>query len=90
MKHKIEIFTANCPVCDPVVKMVKELTCENCEVAIYDMVKQCDDKICLDKAKEYGVQRIPAVAVNGKLLNCCENSGITKQDLVNAGIGQQV
>lgn len=85
---KIEIFTANCPMCDPVVKMVQELACSNCEVSIYDMVKQCEDKICLDKAKEYGVNRVPAVAVDGKLLNCCQSNTITKESLIAAGIGQ--
>lgn len=89
MKRKIELFTANCPVCDPVVKLVNELSCGSCDVTIYDMIKQCDDKACLNKAKEYNVTRIPAVAVDGKLLNCCENNTITKEDLVNAGIGQQ-
>lgn len=87
MTRKIEIFTANCPVCDPVVKMVNELSCGNCEVTVYDMIKQCDDKACLNKAKEYRVTRVPAVAVDGKLLNCCETA-ITREDLVNAGIGQ--
>ena len=89
MKRQIEIFTANCPVCDPVVKMVNELACDNCEVTIYDMMKQCDDKTCLNKAKEYSVLRIPAVAVDGKLLNCCESNAITRKTLMEAGIGQQ-
>jgi len=37
--------------------------------------------------EEYGVKRLPAIAVNGKLLSCCTNIEITKDDLVNAGIG---
>lgn len=88
MKRKIEIFTAGCPVCDPVVKLVNELTCGSCDVTIYDMVKLCNDNACLNKAKEYGVVRIPAIAVNGKLLNCCETP-ITREDLIKAGIGQE-
>lgn len=89
MKRSIEVFTANCPVCDPVVKMVNELSCSQCDVTVYDLVKQCDDQACLNKAKEYGVLRIPAVVVDGKLLNCCESNAITKEALQNAGIGQQ-
>lgn len=88
MKRKIEIFTANCPLCDPVVKMVNDLTCGSCDVTVYDMVKLCDDKACLNKAKEYGVTRVPAIAIDGKLLNCCETK-ITREDLLAAGIGQQ-
>jgi len=39
------------------------------------------------KMKEYAVKRLPAVAVDGKLLDCCKNIEITKEDLINAGIG---
>lgn len=88
MKRKIEVFTASCPLCDPVVKMVHELVCGSCEVIVYDMVKQCEDKSCLNKAKEYGVVKVPSVAVDGKLLNCCQEGAITKEDLLRAGIGK--
>jgi len=88
MKRQVEVFTANCPVCDPVVKMIEELACDECEVTTYDLVKQCDDKTCLTKMNEYGVKKIPAVAVNGKLLDCCKDSAITKEKLMEAGIGQ--
>lgn len=88
MKRKIEIFTAGCPLCDPVVQMVNEQACENCEVIIYDMVTQCESKTCLDKAKAYGVVTIPAVAVDGRLLSCCENKGVTKEALIEAGVGR--
>jgi glutaredoxin-related protein len=89
MKRKIEIFTANCPVCDPVVKLVNELSCGSCDVTVYDLVQQCDNKACLNKAKEYGITRVPAVVVDGKLLGCCQSGEITRESLMNAGIGQQ-
>ncbi|GAB3343245.1 hypothetical protein GCM10027429_33590 [Marivirga atlantica] len=88
MKRQVEIFTANCPVCDPVVQMVKGLACEQCEITIYDLVKQCEDKTCLSKLEEYGIKKVPAIAVNGSLLSCCENQGISKEELIKAGIGQ--
>lgn len=87
MKRTIEIFTAGCPVCNPVVQMVKETACDNCEITIYDLVKQCEEKTCTDKMRAYGINRVPSIVVNGKLLDCCDRS-ITKQDLKNAGIGQ--
>ena len=89
MKRQVEVFTANCPVCDPVVQMVKELACDQCEIIIYDMVKQNKDKPFLNKLAEYGVNRLPAVTVNGKLLDCCRNKAITRDDLVKAGIGER-
>ncbi|MBO2545325.1 thioredoxin family protein [Zunongwangia sp. SCSIO 43204] len=88
MKRQIEIFTANCPVCDPVVKMVKELSCDSCEITTYNLVEQYEDKTCIDKVQEYGVKRIPSVAVDGKLLECCTNNGISKEKLIESGIGK--
>ncbi len=88
---RIEIFTAGCPLCNPVVDMVKELAHESSnEVTVYDLVKQCEDKECLTKVKEYGIKRLPSVVVDGKLLACCTKQEITKEDLVNAGIGQKM
>lgn len=88
MKRQVEVFTANCPVCDPVVKMIKELACDTCEVTTYDLVRLCEDKTCLDKLDEYGIKKVPAVVVNGELLECCKDSAITEMELVEAGIGQ--
>lgn len=87
MKRQIEIFTAGCLVCEPVVTLVKETACENCEITIYNLSEQCESKICVSKMKEYGVERLPAIAVNEKLIGCCKNVSITKNDLLNAGIG---
>lgn len=88
MKRQVEIFTANCPVCDPTVKLIKELACEQCQITIYDTVKQCNDKTCITKIKEYGLQRLPAVVVNGRLLSCCEGQPVTREALIAAGVGQ--
>ena len=88
MKRQVEVFTANCPVCDPVVKKIKELACDTCEVTTYDLVRLCEDKTCLDKLDEYGIKKVPAVIVNGKLLDCCKDSAFTKERLMEAGIGQ--
>ncbi len=88
MKRKIEIFTAGCPLCEPTVKTVKEMACDSCEVTIYNLVEQCESKVCVDKMKEYNITSLPAVAVNGKLLSCCQNKGVNKEELAASGIGQ--
>jgi len=36
-KRQIEIFTADCPLCDETVQMVQELTCPDCEVSVYNL-----------------------------------------------------
>ncbi|HXH19008.1 MAG TPA: hypothetical protein VNJ07_07975 [Chitinophagales bacterium] len=90
MKRQIEIFTAGCPVCNPVVDLVKSLVFDSCEVTVYDVVKQCGSKECLSKVEQYAIKRLPAIAVNGELLNCCIDKGITKEDLIAAGIGKSL
>ena len=87
MKSEIEIFTAGCPVCEPVVQLVKDTAGNDCEITIHNLAEQCESKICITKMEEYGVKRLPAIAVNGKLLSCCTNVEITRDDLINAGIG---
>ena len=39
MKRTVEIFTAGCPVCDPVVQLIKETACDSCDV-IYKLFYQ--------------------------------------------------
>lgn len=87
-KRKIELFTAGCAVCDPVVDLVKSMACSSCEVVIYNLSQLCDTKECLEKVKAYGIKALPAIAVDGKLLNCCQNKGVSIEELKNAGIGK--
>lgn len=58
------------------------------EVVIYNLSEPCETKECLEKVKTYGIKSLPAIAVNGKLLSCCENKGISAEELAKAGIGQ--
>jgi len=88
IKRKIELFTAGCTVCEPVVEMVKSMACSSCEVIIYNLAEPCDTKECLEKVKSYGIKALPAIAVNGELLRCCQNKAISVDELKNAGIGQ--
>ena len=36
-KRQVEVFTAGCPVCEPVVQLVQEMACPDCEVTIHDL-----------------------------------------------------
>ncbi|WP_089318470.1 thioredoxin family protein [Pontibacter ummariensis] len=86
-KRKIEMFTAGCPVCEPVVEMVQSMACESCDVTIYNLAEQCDTKECVSKVKEYNITSLPAVVVNGELLSCCAGRGVSREQLEAAGIG---
>ena len=63
-KRQIEIFTADCPLCDETVKLVRELACSSCQISVYDL----KDNTNLAKAEQYGVNGVPALAVNGRLM----------------------
>lgn len=83
-KRNIEVFTAGCPVCQGVVDMVKELSCENCDVKFYNL----NENEGVAEAKAYGLTAVPAVAIDGNLLECCKRRPITKENLQAAGLGQ--
>ena len=87
-KRKVEVFTGGCPVCEPVVELVSKVACSSCEVVVYDLNKGCETNECREKAKQYGVTRVPAVAVDGKLLDCCKTGTVSEQALRDAGVGQ--
>jgi glutaredoxin len=86
-KRKIEVFTAGCSVCEPVVELVKKVACSSCEVTVYDLNEGCATNECRTKAKQYGVTRVPSIVVNGKLLDCCKTGTVTEESLRAAGIG---
>lgn len=82
----VEVFVSGCPCCDDAVQLVKSLACESCDVQILDMRA---DRGVQDKAKEYGVKRVPAVVVDGKLADCCQGS-IDAASLRAVGIGNRL
>ncbi len=83
-KRQVEIFVAGCHVCNEVVSLIKRIACPSCEVEVLNM----QDKQISDRAKQLGVRSVPAVAVNGKLLDCCVGAGPQENDLIAAGVGQ--
>ncbi len=92
MNRKIEIFTAGCPVCDPVVKLVKETASGPDgnfldKITVYNLAGSEANEAGLEKMRLYRINRLPSVVVDGKLLDCCDRP-VTREDLTGAGIGQ--
>ncbi|MBA4149045.1 MAG: thioredoxin family protein [Verrucomicrobia bacterium] len=83
MKRKIEVFTAGCPACEETIALVNRIACPSCEVEVLDM----HNPDVAQKAKQYGVRTVPAVAVNGKLADCCAKAGVDEASLRSAGVG---
>lgn len=83
-KRKVEIFSAGCAVCEETVALVRDLACSSCEVEVLDM-KRAD---VAARAKGLGVRSAPAVAIDGKLADCCVGRGPQTDALKAAGLGQ--
>lgn len=83
MKRKIEIFSANCPVCAEAVSQVKDLACPDCDIIVLDT----HDSATAKRAKHLGIRSLPAVVIDGKLAECCTR-GINADTLRQAGVGQ--
>lgn len=81
-KQKIEIFTSGCSVCHEAVDLIKGLACNECEITVLDMH---DEKVA-SKAKELGIQSIPAVVLDGTLATCCSGRGVNVSSLRVAGL----
>ena len=86
-KRTIEVFTAGCPCCDEAVRLVKSLVCESCDVQVLDMRS---DKTVQARAKEYGIQRVPAVVINGQLADCCRADAVDAAALRSLGVGTRL
>jgi DNA-binding transcriptional MerR regulator len=83
-KRQVEVFTAGCPLCDPVVELVQRIACDNCEVTVYNLSADAD---AAERAKALNVHRVPTVLVNGQPADCCQFGPVTEAGLRAAGIG---
>ena len=89
-KRRVEVFTSGCYLCEETVKLVKELACPGCDVAVYDISEPCESRECIEKAKTYGITSVPTVVVDEKIADCCKRGKPDRTALLNAGVGQAV
>ncbi|REJ76274.1 MAG: hypothetical protein DWQ47_11725 [Acidobacteria bacterium] len=82
-KRKVEIFSAGCDVCDETIALVNRIACESCEVEVLD-VRQAD---AAKLARDYGVNAVPTVVIDGKTADCCTNRGPSGESLRAQGLG---
>jgi glutaredoxin 3 len=81
-KRIVEVFTAGCPLCDETVGLVKKLACPSCDVKVYNLKEGG-----MDKAKQYGINSVPTVVVDGKVAECCKRGKPNEAELKATGIG---
>ena len=82
-KRKVEVFSAGCPVCEPIVRLVQRIARPSCDVQVLDM----HQPEVAAKAKQYGVKVVPTVIIDGQLASCCTGAGPNEQALRAAGLG---
>jgi len=85
-KRMIEIFSADCPVCQGAIRRIKDAACPSCDIRVLDMKRPEVQRT----AAALGVKSVPAVAVDGKLADCCAGRGIDLDVLRAAGLGRSV
>jgi hypothetical protein len=71
-------------MCEEAVQTVNRIAGPSSEVEILDM-HQPD---VADRAKRLGARSVPAVAVDGKLADCCAGRGVDEATLRAAGVGE--
>jgi glutaredoxin len=79
-KRKVEIFSADCPLCREAIETVKQNACSSCDVIVLDM----KDNEVAQRAKSLGIRSVPSVIINGKLASM---DGINLPALREAGLG---
>ncbi|HEX7208797.1 MAG TPA: thioredoxin family protein [Nitrososphaeraceae archaeon] len=63
--HKIEIFSANCPLCKHIIDDIQIGKCEGCSQIVYDLTKMTEEiKV---KMKDYGVKAVPTTIIDGNI-----------------------
>ncbi|MEE8105520.1 MAG: hypothetical protein V3T86_08315 [Planctomycetota bacterium] len=82
MSRKVEVFISGCALCEEAVELVRLLGGPSCEIEVRHM----GDAATLEAARALGVRQVPAVAVDGVLLDCSQG-GVDKVALEAAGVG---
>lgn len=82
-KKKVEFFSAGCPLCEDALRTVRDLACDSCDITVLDMNSDAGKS----KARGYGVKRVSAVAVDGRLADCCRQGDVNAETLRALGVG---
>lgn len=83
-KRKVEIFSAGCPLCRDTIDLVHRIACPSCEPVVLDL----REPAAAARARALGVRSAPAVAIDGRLADCCAARGPEEAALRAAGIGR--
>ncbi len=83
-KRSVEVFSAGCPACQTVIDMVSRVACPSCEVSVVDM----NEPEVARRAERLGIRCVPAVVIDGTVVECCSGRGPVEETLRDAGLGE--
>ena len=81
-KRRVEVFSAGCVICQGVIDAVRQEAGSSDEVIVRSMY----DSRVIERAKKLGIQCVPAVVIDDKLVSC-PGPGVNIQALKAAGLG---
>src|SRR6059036_785095 len=61
MPHRIEVFSANCPLCNKIVDEIEAGMCAGCQLIVYSVSEKPD------LARAHGVRVVPTVIIDGEI-----------------------
>ncbi len=61
MVHRIEVFSASCPLCHNVVDEIEAGKCAGCRLIVYNLPES------LELSRKYGVRVVPTVIIDGEV-----------------------
>jgi len=82
--HKIEVFSAGCKFWGSVENEVKQIIGDNDTLITYNLNDESNAVEYYKTADKYGINSVPSVVVDGKLLSCCGSNGFNKDVLAAA------
>jgi len=81
--RKVEVFSSGCCCYERLITSIKAAACPSCEVTVLDVTAA----EAAQRAKQLGVQSVPAVAINDELVCCPCECGPELTKLRAAGLG---
>ncbi len=81
--RRIEIISAGCQVCEDTIALVQHLACPSCQVTVLDR----KDPAVSRRSRELEIRAIPAVVIDGKVVDCGVGTVPSETALRAAGIG---
>ena len=82
-RRKIEVFTAGCPCCTEALELIEFLAGNKHDVEIRDM----HDPTVAAAARGYGIHRLPAVVIDGRLADLYAARDLDEVTLTQAIFG---